>query len=92
MTQLNSGYLMELHKKIIEIHATSLQMGMNQEQNELLTVIDNLSRVAGCLIDLRLQELESGSITTVNPTGYLDEKMDIAHTVMKKYKETSITY
>lgn len=92
MTQLNSEYLMEIHKKIIDIHATSLQMSMNPNQNELLTVIDNLSRVAGCLIDLRLQELESGSITTTNPTGYLDGKIDIAYTVMKKYKETSMTY
>ncbi|MDR7316290.1 hypothetical protein [Brevibacillus nitrificans] len=92
MTQLNSEYLMELYKKITEIHAASLQLGAQQPQNELITVIDHLSRVAGFLVDLRLQELESGSIASVNPTGYLDSKIGIANTVMKRYQENVLSY
>lgn len=89
MTQLSTEYLMELHKKITEIHATSLRLSVYHPQSELMTAVDNISRVAGFLVDLRLQELECGSIAAANPTGYLDSKIEIAHTVMKKFKETS---
>jgi len=85
MTDLDREYLKELRQKIIQVHSAATTYGTYQS-HELTTVVDNLARVAAFLADLRIQEIEEGKIVAGDPCSYLDGKLDIAHTVMMRYR------
>jgi|GEM_PF-7100937 len=86
MKQLDYDYLKGLHKKLSELQVAATTYGTYQS-HELLDVVDHLARVAGFLVDLRLQEIEHGEIVAYNPTNYLDGKLEIAYLGIMSYRD-----
>jgi hypothetical protein len=74
-TQFDLEYLKDLEKRLNEIQAAATTYGTYQSNSELLSIVDGLTRVAGMLADVKIQELELGYVQTSDPVGYIESKL-----------------
>ncbi|MDQ0253619.1 hypothetical protein J2S74_000991 [Evansella vedderi] len=88
-----SHFTLEETKRILEkIDDIQRIASENYEDNStLMATIDHLARVAGMFADIKIQELE-GEVKTSNPQVYIQNKLDIAYSKMRKYENDKSYY
>jgi hypothetical protein len=87
LNELDLNYLKDLDKKLNEIQAAATTYGTYQSNQELLSIVDHLCRVAGMVTSLQIQKLEKGYVETYRPQGYIDGKLSIAYNGMMRYNK-----
>ncbi|KAB2953705.1 hypothetical protein F9B85_03545 [Heliorestis acidaminivorans] len=80
--------LNEIERELEEIH--SIAITCYRDNPQLFDTIDHLARVAGMFCSAISQEME-GHIETGDPQGYIQGKLSIPISHMKRYKETHST-
>lgn len=56
----------------------------HKEDHELISIIDNLARIAAMFADVKAQELK-GKVNIVDPEGYIHTKLASIQDIMNNY-------